>query len=498
MKSKYLLPLIAALCHLFTANNPLHAQGTAFGYQGRLTSGTNAANGSYDLTFAIFSVPSGAGQVGATLTNTPTAVSNGMFTVTLDFGPGVFDGAARWLEIGVRTNSGDAYTTLSPRQALSATPYAIRAQTATAADGVAANAVNGTGIAVGAVVKSLNGLHDAVTLTAGTNVTVTPSGNTLTVSSTGGGGVFSLNDTNAYYNAGNVGIGSSTPASKLEVTAQDALGLIGFQPFLTLKDSNAGNARSRVQGVNGSVGLFTESYISGANPFAYLTLDNSGNVGLGSSAPVSKLEVVAQDALSLIGYQPFLTLKDSSAGYARSRIQGANGELVFETEGYINGSSPNGYMGLNGVGNLSVGTLTIRGGADLAEPFTMTEKGIEKGSVVVIDREHPGQLRLSTQAYDTRVAGVVSGANGIASGISLRQEGRIEGGANVALTGRVYVNVDATESGVEPGDLLTTSHTPGHAMKVTDHAKAQGAILGKAMSSLREGKGLVLVLVTLQ
>jgi hypothetical protein len=117
---------------------------------------------------------------------------------------------------------------------------------------------------------------------------------------------------------------------------------------------------------------------------------------------------------------------------------------------------------------------------------------------MVIDREHPGRLKLSGCAYDTHVAGVLSGANGIHPGISLQQEGALEGGQNVALSGRVYVLADATNGAIEPGDLLTTSDTPGHAMKVNDYAKAQGAILGKAMSGLDEGKGLVLVLVTLQ
>jgi hypothetical protein len=128
----------------------------------------------------------------------------------------------------------------------------------------------------------------------------------------------------------------------------------------------------------------------------------------------------------------------------------------------------------------------------------MSSDEIPKGSVVVIDAENPGHLKLSATAYDTRVAGVVSGANGIKPGISLHQEGAIEGGENVALSGRVYVQADATLSAINPGDLLTTSDTPGHAMKVLDHTRAQGAVLGKAMSTLEGGKGMVLVLVTLQ
>jgi hypothetical protein len=154
--------------------------------------------------------------------------------------------------------------------------------------------------------------------------------------------------------------------------------------------------------------------------------------------------------------------------------------------------------GLSVTGTASVKTLTIRGGADLAEPFELSHDDIANGSVVIIDSDHPGRLKLSAESYDRRVAGVVSGANGVNPGISLHQEGMLEGGKNVALSGRVYVLADAGSGAIKPGDLLTTSDTPGHAMKVNDHGKAQGAILGKAMSGLDDGKGLVLLLVTLQ
>ncbi|MSU58560.1 MAG: hypothetical protein EXS35_10340 [Pedosphaera sp.] len=120
------LTALALLAFWLCGAQPLLAQGTAFTYQGRLTSGTNVANGNYDLTFALFNLVSGAGQVGVTLTNTPTAVSNGLFTVTLDFG-NQFPGADRWLEIAVRTNGGGVFTTLAPRQQLTPTPYAITA-----------------------------------------------------------------------------------------------------------------------------------------------------------------------------------------------------------------------------------------------------------------------------------------------------------------------------------------------------------------------------------
>jgi hypothetical protein len=144
--------------------------------------------------------------------------------------------------------------------------------------------------------------------------------------------------------------------------------------------------------------------------------------------------------------------------------------------------------------------LEITGGADLAEPFEIADQdSIKPGMVMVIDPEHPGRLRLADRAYDRTVAGIVSGANGINPGLTMKQEEMIGNDAlPVALTGRVYCWVDACNGAIRPGDLLTTSDTPGHAMKVTDYEKAQGAIIGKAMTSHPEGKGLVLVLVTLQ
>ena len=83
-------------------------------------------------------------------------------------------------------------------------------------------------------------------------------------------------------------------------------------------------------------------------------------------------------------------------------------------------------------------------------------------------------------------------------GIQLKERGVLDGGKNVALTGRVYVLADTSNGAIHPGDMLTTSSQPGYAMKVTDHVRATGAILGKAMTSLSHGRGMVLVLVTLQ
>ena len=119
--------LVGILCRVLTPVDLATAQGTTFTYQGRLTSGTNVANGVYDFEFMIYNTNAAGNVIGGPLTSAATGVTNGVFTVTLDFGSAPFDGNTRWLELGVRTNDGGAFITLTPRQPLTATPYAIRA-----------------------------------------------------------------------------------------------------------------------------------------------------------------------------------------------------------------------------------------------------------------------------------------------------------------------------------------------------------------------------------
>ena len=103
----------------------LWAQSATFRYQGRLLNSGQPANGDFDLRFELADAVTNGNWVGPTLTNAPVTVTNGYFAVTLDFGAGVFDGSARWLEIGVRSNgSAQPYTVLSPRQAVTSVPYA--------------------------------------------------------------------------------------------------------------------------------------------------------------------------------------------------------------------------------------------------------------------------------------------------------------------------------------------------------------------------------------
>lgn len=305
---------------------------------------------------------------------------------------------------------------------------------------------------------------------------------------------------------GNVGIGTASPATKLTIGT----------PLLTHGvEHTDGNVRlsTFIDATGGSLGTISNHrlnfYVNNDNGSPSMVIGTSRNVGIGTTDPAAKLHLY--DA-SLNSVAQRIETGAGVNAFARVEFANLNGQWNVGTSRSFNGDqfyvhrqgSPNIAFGIqpNGdaslQGTMSCKVLTITGGADIAEPFKMTSGEIPKGSVVVIDEANAGHLKLSTEAYDKRVAGIVSGANGIRPGISLHQEGAIEGNENVALSGRVYVQADAAFGAIKPGDLLTTSGTPGHAMKVSDHPKAQGAILGKAMGSLKQGKGMVLVLVTLQ
>jgi hypothetical protein len=144
--------------------------------------------------------------------------------------------------------------------------------------------------------------------------------------------------------------------------------------------------------------------------------------------------------------------------------------------------------------------LTVEGdvklaGADVAEEFDVVgDVPAEPGCVVVLAGEDG--VRVCDEAYDRRVAGVVSGAGDHRPGLVLDQQDDAER-RPLALTGKVWCKVDADHASVEVGDLLTTSSTPGYAMRVTDPARAFGAVIGKALGSLESGRALVPVLVAL-
>jgi hypothetical protein len=171
--SNHSLALIAGLLAILLSATAALGQGTSFAYQGRLTDGGTAANGNYDLQFALWDSASGGAQIGSSLTLNTVAVSNGLFSVSLDFGAGSFTGASRFLEISARPVSVGTFTLLSPRQQVTATPYAIRSANASLADnatnaGTATNATQLGGVAAGQYVQTGDSrLSDARSPTAG-------------------------------------------------------------------------------------------------------------------------------------------------------------------------------------------------------------------------------------------------------------------------------------------------------------------------------------------
>lgn len=281
---------------------------------------------------------------------------------------------------------------------------------------------------------------------------------------------------------GNVGIGTTAPATKLDVfgSGGGSTGVRGSGDFLGVQGIATGTGD--VRGVYG--------------------VGRTGVLGDGTDAFSNGVwgRVTGQVAVAVGGFN-----SAANGTAARFVTGGAAGKIISGEAG----NPPVEVFSVLGTGRTITKVLEITGGADLSEHFEVSgapssvtnplSNVIQPGMVVAIDPENPGKLAISTKAYDPRVAGIISGAGGINTGMIMAQSGSVAGGAHpVALIGRVYCWADASNGPITPGDLLTTSDVPGHAMKVTDHAKAQGAVIGKAMTALKQGKGLVLVLVALQ
>ena len=370
------------------------------------------------------------------------------------------------------------------------------------------------------ILSSIDGVSNDggnVDLVAGSNVTITPddAANKITIASTGGdGSLWTESGGNVYRDSGNVGIGTTSPQVKL------SFGTDLFTPRkIALWD-----------GVNDfyGFGLDIGRLTFFTNNTEKMSILDNGNVGIGTINPEQKLHVVGVSQFDVGGGSISFSTPGGWPGMISFSKNGHRRDVHFfddlMTISLSESDKPPSLS--NGIaimenGNVGIGNtnpakkLTVRGnlliqskstglavaemgeGLDYAEGFDVSSKNkILPGNVLIIDPDNPGNLTISNKAYDFRVAGIVAGAKGMGSGVRL---GASQFDCDVALAGRVYCNVDTTLAGVEPGDLLTTSVTPGYAMKAKNYMRAQGAILGKAMERLPEGeKGQILVLVTLQ
>jgi hypothetical protein len=419
-----------------------------FSYQGELKSGSGLVSGACDFQFSLWdqsgtgAPPVGGTQWGTTETQTAVPVSKGRFTVALNTANQFTDSAfqtARWLQIAVRCPAGSGvYTTLSPRQPLWAAPYA-------------------QGLRPGAMIRGddyqiLKVQSDAPTGTIPAAVTGEM------ISALDGVGVYGSNNSN--------------------LTGSAGAGVWG-------RTWNLAGAGVKGTGFNGSAGVLGEAVTNG---------------GIGVKA-MSNGTGVGQPALYAEATNTKATEPAGIAVFAKNH--GGDATIVAQNTGTgdtfraINAAGTSVIFKVTATGRVVTSAVQIYGGGDLAERFK-TAAEIEPGTLMVIDDAHPGQLKPSVSAYDTKVVGVVSGAGGVNPGLTLHQDGVMEGNTLVALVGRVYVKAEAISAPIKPGDLLTTSAIPGVAMKASDRNLGQGAIIGKAMTGLDSGQGLVLVLVSLQ
>jgi hypothetical protein len=299
-----------------------------------------------------------------------------------------------------------------------------------------------------------------------------------------------------------LGIGVDDPESNLEVdgriTTSGDLG--GFKFY----DRGGSITNAWTWWANGNVARLQ---FNGMEWFDALGVTTAGDVGIGTIAPGDHRLLVENNGYRVHGSTGFFRNTNYAGIALMAETTSEDATAVFLQKGtgdvlrcfYIDSLEVwNFLFRVTNTGRAICNELELLGGADLAEPFAMSCGTVPAGALVVIDDENPGKLKLSNCAYDRRVAGITSGAGGVKPGLTLSQKDVFEDGQNVAINGRVYCLADASYGVIKPGDLLTTSDTPGHAMKATNYDRAQGSVIGKAMSGLDEGTGLVLVLVTLQ
>jgi hypothetical protein len=247
--------------------------GTTITYQGRFTDGGSPANGTYDFEFKLYDDAAAGTQVGSTLAKEDISVTDGYFTTTLDFGSGIFTGDARWLQIAVRAGaSTGAYTTLSPRHELTATPYALCTPNVTITDG-------GT-IGAGNAKILFNDTDDRIEL-----------GDSITgVSSAFLGTTSLILDTRGYY----PDIRNSHSSSGIRIYATDTLTATPTGAALQFFGNGDGTFGGRAyidSGARDDAAIILRTAPTGGQITERMRITSGGNVGVGTAAPTERLDV---------------------------------------------------------------------------------------------------------------------------------------------------------------------------------------------------------------
>lgn len=317
---------------------------------------------------------------------------------------------------------------------------------------------------------------------------------------------------------GKVGIGTTTPGAKLEVAGSVILN--SGSPTLQFKKDGTGSifGFSYVDFFN-SNDVVRFRFLEGANTFFFgrpnlfsshpdLTInEDNGYVGIGTAEPISKLDVNGNVRVKglQVSNGGILSLAKTSGLKTveiKSTESGADGAslLLYNNAGVATIEMDADFG--DGDGRVITGELQINGGSDLAENFDISEEEgsySKPGMLVSIDIEKEGLLCITKQASDTKIVGVISGANGIKPGMLMGQQGTIAYGKYpIALAGRVYVLCNEEGGEINAGDFLTSASQRGYAKKAGNLRDTQGAIIGKAMGKADSKTGYVLVLINLQ
>ena len=251
-----------------------------------------------------------------------------------------------------------------------------------------------------------------------------------------------------------------------------------------------------------------------ANAKEAVHIDTTGKVGIGTTIPQNLLHL-GPGTSNVVASRVNAAVASNApdAGIAISQNSGVDVLLQASGAGAFIGTTSNHAVVLRTVdkdrmvidtigdvfmsGTLSVAKDVVLTGADCAEHFDLVaDAQCEPGTVMAISTG--GALDACTRAYDKKVAGIVSGAGSFRPGIVLDKRAGQDDRPAVALFGKVHCKVDAQFGPIEVGDMLTSSDTPGHAMKASDPARAFGAVVGKALGGLASGCGLIPVLICLQ